>query len=73
VTARWHGRRGFAGGLGVARPMGTPWGSDDGCAGQGGAAGLSPERTDGGGAEKTSQRGDVPRRRWSFNGQGGRR
>jgi hypothetical protein len=52
-----RGQRGFTGGLGVARPAGTPRGSDGGCAEQGGAVGFSPETVGGGGAEKTARRG----------------
>jgi hypothetical protein len=40
------------------RPVGTPWGSDGGWVGQGGAVGFSPETAGGGGAEKMTQRGD---------------
>jgi hypothetical protein len=47
VTSRWRGRRGFTGGLVVARSAGTPRGSDDGCVGQGGAVGFSSETTGG--------------------------
>jgi hypothetical protein len=59
VTARWPRTwwRSFADGLGVALPAGTPRRSNDGCVGQGGAAGFSPETIDGGGTEKTTRRG----------------
>jgi hypothetical protein len=61
TVARWCGRRGFVGGLGVARPVETPWGSDDGCTGQVGATGFSPETAGGGGAEKMARRdGGLP-------------
>jgi hypothetical protein len=43
VAAWWRGRRGFTGGLGIARPVGTSWGTDGDCVEQGGAAGLSPK------------------------------
>jgi hypothetical protein len=69
ATARWHG---FAGSLGVARPAGTPRGSDGSCTGQGGVAGFSPETVGGGGAEKTARRGGVPRRSQISGGRGGR-
>jgi hypothetical protein len=64
---------GFAGGLGVARPVGTPRGSDGGCAGQAGAAGFSPERADDDGVEKMAQHGGVPMQRRSSGGRGGGR
>jgi hypothetical protein len=70
---RWCGRRGFAGGLGVTRAAGTPLGSDDGCARQGGAVGFSPETADGDGTEKTTRRGSVPRRQRSSGDRGGHR
>jgi hypothetical protein len=62
VTARWpctrrRGQCGLADSLGVARPVGTPRGSNDGCVGQGGAEGFSPETTSGGGVEKMVCRG----------------
>jgi hypothetical protein len=47
-----RGRPGLASGQGVARPTGTPRGSDGGCAGKDGAMWFSPETADGGGAEK---------------------
>jgi hypothetical protein len=59
------------GGLGVALPAGTPRGSDDGCAGQGGVAGFSSETAGGGGAEKMVRRGGILRRSWSSGGRGG--
>jgi hypothetical protein len=70
---QWRGRRGLAGGLGVALPSGTPRGSDDGCAGQGGVAGFSSETAGGGGAEKMVRRGGILRRSWSSGGRGGHR
>jgi hypothetical protein len=59
VTARWPRawRRGFTGGLGVARPVWTPRGSDGGCVGQGGVMGFSPETASGSGVAKTARRG----------------
>jgi hypothetical protein len=60
-------------GLGVARPVGTPRGSDGDCVGQGGAARFSPEKAGGGGMEKTTRRGSIPRRWRSSGGRGGRR
>jgi hypothetical protein len=73
MAARWRNRLGLTGGQGVARPVGTPWGSDGGCVGQGGGVGFSSETAGGGGAKKTVQRNGVPRWRWSFGGRGGRR
>jgi hypothetical protein len=55
-----RGRHGVADGLGVARPMGTPRGSDGGCIGQGEVAGFSPETADGGGVEKMVRCGGAP-------------
>jgi hypothetical protein len=52
VAAWWCGRRGFAGGLGVACLARTPQGTDGSCAGHGGATGFSPETADGSGAKK---------------------
>jgi hypothetical protein len=74
AAAQWHDRRGFAGGLGVAPPVGTPRGSDGGCAGQGGVVGFSPKTVGGGGgAEKMTRHDGVPSWRRSSGGQGGRR
>jgi hypothetical protein len=70
---RWCGRHGFADGLRVARPTGTPPGSDYGCVGPGGAAGFSPETAGGSEAEKMARRSGIPRRRRSSGGRGGRR
>jgi hypothetical protein len=72
AAALWHGRCGFAGGLGVARPTGTLRGTHGGCARQGGAAGFSLEMADGGGAEEMARRNGVIRRRQSSDGRGGR-
>jgi hypothetical protein len=47
--ARWHDRRGFVGGQGLARSAGTPWGSDDGCIEKGRAVGFTPKMVGGGG------------------------
>jgi hypothetical protein len=58
AAAWWRSRCGFTGGLGIVRPVGTPWGSDGGWVGQGGAVGFSPEMAGGGGAKKMTQRGD---------------
>jgi hypothetical protein len=66
-------RHGLAGGLGVARPVGTLRGSDGGCAEQGGAAGFSPETASSGGVEKTVRREGVLRWRRSSGGRGGHR
>jgi hypothetical protein len=51
-SARWRGQPEPAGGQGVAQPAGTPRGGDNGCAGQGGAVGFSPETAGGGDEEK---------------------
>jgi hypothetical protein len=60
-------------GQGVACPVGTPRGSGGGCAGQGGAAGFSPEMASGGAVEKMVRRGSVLRRRQCSGGRRGRR
>jgi hypothetical protein len=73
AAAWWLGGHGFTGGLGVARPVGTPRGTDDGCTGQGGVAGFSPEMADSSGVEKMARRGGVTRRWRSSGGRGERR
>jgi hypothetical protein len=70
-SMRWHGRPGLAHGQGVAQPVGTPQGSDGGCAGHGGAVGFSPKIADGGWVEKRVRHNSVRRRRWSSGGRGG--
>jgi hypothetical protein len=47
---------------------GTPRGTDDGCAGPGGAAGFSPETYGDGGAEKMVRHDGVPRQWQSSSG-----
>jgi hypothetical protein len=73
ISARGSALLAWPNSLGAARLAGTPRGSDDGCTRQGGAAGFTLEMAGGGGAEKTAQRGDVPRRRRSSCGRGGHR